>query len=391
MRKVKVAFFAEILIADFDGAARTMFQLFERIDPEKFEFLFICASGPDQIQGFECLKVPSLRIPFNKNYVIGMPSLANRDTWARLDDFAPDLIHIATPSFLGHFALRYARGKSVPVTTIYHTHFISYIAYYLKYLPFLVKPIENLTRKSQNRFYDLCDTIYIPSTSIARELAEYGMSSKNMKIWKRGMDTGLFSPQKKDTEYLRTLTGNDRPTILFASRLVWEKNLETLIDIYNAVRMEGLSYNFIIAGDGVARRECEERMPDAIFPGQLDHEQLSVLYASASVFVFPSVSETFGNVVLEAMASGLVPVVADGGGSRDFIEEGENGYKCEPYDAAAYLEKIKQIIENPVLQTRLSKNAVQYSQSYDWDELARVYFSDLIALTAPTEKIKIEN
>ncbi|CAG5068161.1 GDP-mannose-dependent alpha-mannosyltransferase [Dyadobacter sp. CECT 9623] len=391
MRKVKVAFFAEILIADFDGAARTMFQLFERIDHERFEFLFICASGPDQIFGFDCLKIPSLRIPFNRNYVIGMPGRAPEGTWEKLDHFAPDLVHIATPSFLGHFALKYARNKSLPVTSIYHTHFVSYIAYYLKYLPFLIKPVESLTRKYQNEFYDQCDKVYIPSTSIAKELVEAGMSPKNMKIWKRGMDTGLFSPGKKDENYLQTLTGNTKPTILFASRLVWEKNLETLISIYELVRSGGLSYNFIVVGDGVARKDCEARMPGAIFPGRLGHEQLSVLYASASVFVFPSVSETFGNVVLEAMASGLVPVVADGGGSRDFIEEGENGYKCSPYEAAAYVEKIREVIENPSLQARLSQNAVQYSQSYDWDELARVYFSDLIALTAPIEKLELEN
>ncbi|KQS31018.1 glycosyltransferase family 1 protein [Dyadobacter sp. Leaf189] len=391
MRKVRVAFFAEILVADFDGAARTMFQLFNRIDPGQFEFLFICASGPEQVRGFDCVRIPSLPIPFNSHYVIGMPAFAATETRARLDAFQPDLVHIATPSFLGHFGLSYAKENRLPVTSIYHTHFISYISYYFKYLPFLIKPVENRVRKWQNRFYGSCDKVYIPSTSIANELVESGMAPHNMKIWKRGMDTSLFSPTKKDEQYLRKLTGNDLPTVLFASRLVWEKNLETLIDIYNLLKAEHVPCNFIVAGDGVARKDCEARMPDAIFPGQLDHTQLSVLYASATVFVFPSVSETFGNVVLEAMASGLVPVVADGGGSRDFIAEGENGFKCAPYDAFCYVEKIREVIENPALRSRLSENAIEYSRSYDWDELARVYFSDLIALAQPTEKIQFED
>jgi glycosyltransferase involved in cell wall biosynthesis len=391
MKKVKVAFFAEILISDFDGAARTMFQLFNRIDRDQFELLFICASGPDQVNGFECFQIPSLPIPFNSHYVIGMPAVAATDIRQKLDAFGPDLVHIATPSFLGHFGLGYAKEKQLPVTSIYHTHFVSYISYYFKYLPFLIKPIENRIKKLQNSFYGQCDKVYIPSTSIAKELADSGMPTHNMKIWKRGMDTSLFSPHKKDTQYLQKLTGNNAPVILFASRLVWEKNLETLIDIYRLLEEENFPCNFIVAGDGVARKECESKMPNAIFPGQLDHAELSILYASATVFVFPSVSETFGNVVLEAMASGLVPVVADGGGSRDFIEEGENGFKCEPYNAACYVEKIKELIRNTELRARLSGNAIEYSRSYDWDELARVYFSDLIELAERTQKIALED
>lgn len=386
MEKIRVAFFAEILVADFDGASRTMFQLFDRIDREKFDFLFICGTGPSDIGGFECLRLPTVRIPFNKKYNIALPALNAKRIYARLDEFQPDIVHIATPSFMGHFALDYASQKNIPVVTIYHTHFVSYITYYLKYLPFLIAPIERLARKSQNRFYDGCKKVYVPSASIAKELEKMGMLPDKIKIWKRGVDPRLFSVSKKDENYVRQITGNELPAVLFASRLVWEKNLETLIDIYNLLQKEDFPCNFIVAGDGIAFKECRKRMPGAIFLGELDHQTLSVLYASSSVFVFPSVSETFGNVVLEAMASGLVPVVADGGGSRDFISEGENGYKCEPNDAGEYVGKIKLILENPSLQSRLSANAVLHSQIYNWDELAKVYFSDLAEFVVPVNE-----
>ncbi|TLV03337.1 glycosyltransferase family 4 protein [Dyadobacter luticola] len=385
MEKIRVAFFAEILIADFDGASRTMFQLFERIDHDRFEFLFICGTGPEQVAGFECLHLPTIQIPLNSKYKIALPALGTKTIQARLDAFAPDVIHIATPSPMGHFALDYASRKEIPVVTIYHTHFISYIHYYLKYLPFLISPVEKLAQNIQNRFYDGCQKVYVPSSSMVSELGKMGMDAGKMKIWKRGIDGALFSPTKKNPDYLRQLTGNDLPTVFFASRLVWEKNLETLIEIHHLLQEENVSCNFLIAGDGVASKECRQRMSDAIFLGEVDHETLSVLYASATVFVFTSVSETFGNVVLEAMASGLVPVVADGGGSRDFITNGENGYKCEPNDAAEYVGRIKKLIESRLLRHSLSKNAIEHSRAYDWDELANIYFNDLAELASPVE------
>jgi glycosyltransferase involved in cell wall biosynthesis len=391
MRKTRVVFFAEILISDFDGASRTMFQLFNRIDPARFEFLFICASGPDQLHGFECFKVPAVPIPFNSKYVIGLPGLAAGRVRERVDAFRPDVVHIATPSFLGHFGLKYARERALPVISIYHTHFISYMSYYFRFVPFLIKTMEKAVQDKQNAFYNQCNLVYIPSTSIANELVGMGLQQERIKIWKRGMDTSLFSPAKKDEAYLRNLTGNALPTVLFASRLVWEKNLETLIRIYEILEEQQIACNFVVVGDGVAAKDCRQRMPNAIFPGHLGHKQLSVLYASASVFVFPSVSETFGNVVLEAMASGLVPVIADGGGSRDFIDNGVNGFKCAPDDAACYVRDIRKVLEDTRLRASLSVAAVKYSQSYDWNELADTYFEDLTALAKHTEQIDFEN
>ncbi|NIJ54509.1 glycosyltransferase family 4 protein [Dyadobacter arcticus] len=382
MRKIKVVFFAEILVPDFDGASRTMFQLLDRIDAGRFDFLFVCGSGADRINQFECIKLPTLPIPLNPKYKLAIPSFSTEELLRKLDGFAPDVIHIATPSLLGHFGLKYARSRHIPVISIYHTHFISYISYYFKYFPFLIRPVRNYLRKTQNEFYGYCQKIYIPSVTLARELIESGMPKENIKIWQRGIDTTLFSPNKKNEVYIRQLTGNDRPVILFASRLVWEKNLETLIAIYAKLKEKGIQYNWVVAGDGSARKECERRMPDAIFLGQLDHGSLSVLYASASLFIFPSISETFGNVVLEAMASGLVPVIADGGGSKDMITNGFNGYKCKADDPDAFVEKIAVILEDEALRLTLRKNALEYIKAFDWEELAQIYFDDLVELAS---------
>lgn len=377
MAKIKIAFFAEILIADFDGASRTMFQLIDRIDPSLFEFLFICGTGPDRIAGFECLKTPSIFLPMAKKYRLAMPMLSQNKIRQKLDNFAPDVIHIATPSLLGHFALSYAAQKHISTISIYHTHFISYLDYYLNKLPFLIHPAKKQMLAKQNDFYNRCDLVYVPSSSLAQELMDTGIEKKHLKLWKRGIDLKLFSPTKRDKRRLERITGNSSPCILFASRLVWEKNLTTLIAVYDLIQQEGLKYNLVIVGDGTAVQRCKQRMPKACFTGQLDHDTLSYIYASASVFVFPSVTETFGNVVLEAMASGLPCVIADGGGSSDFIQNGVNGLKCPANDAHAFLDRIRLIIENPRLGRQFTAAALQICEEYDWELLSVTYFDDL--------------
>jgi glycosyltransferase involved in cell wall biosynthesis len=382
--KIRIAFFADMLIADYDGAVRTMYQLLNRIDHNRFEFLFVCGEGPAEVNGFPCLHVPSFTLPINRNYRMALPFLAKKKLHDSLEAFAPQVVHIATPSFLGQFALKYAGQQQLPVLSIYHTHFVSYIEYYFSATPFLINPVKSKLVETQNGFYNQCSLIYMPSQSIARELAASGVQEHRMKLWQRGIDTHLFSPEKRSPEVVHRLTGNTRKNILFASRLVWEKNLETLFRIYDLLQQQNEPYNLLVVGDGVAREACEKHMPEAIFTGKLNHEKLSQLYASADVFLFPSISEAYGNVVLEAMASGLPCVIGNGGGSRDFIRQGENGFTCEPYNERDYVEKLKRVLENPPLAAQFIELGLQYSQQLDWNTLAATYFDDLGRLARNT-------
>ena len=377
MQKIRVAFFAEILIEDFDGASRTMFQLLRRIPKEQFEFLFICGVGPDTLFGFECVRIPTVPLPMNAGYRMAVPLLAKGRIRKRLRDFDPQVVHIATPSLLGEFALQYAAAQGLPVLSIYHTHFISYVDYYFRHVPALIPFIKPTVAARQKKFYNRCDLIYVPAEAIVKELTEMGIERARMKIWKRGMDTSLFSPEKRNPGRMQRLTGNEQPVVLFASRLVWEKNLATLFRIYALMKSRNLPYNLLVVGAGEAEKTCREQMPDAVFTGKVDHETLAELYASADVFLFPSVSESYGNVVLEAMASGLPCVIAAGGGSQDFIDQGINGFKCSPYDEADYLEKIERILQDSMLRQQFSERGRSYSFAHDWAQLAGVYFEDL--------------
>ncbi|MDF1698804.1 MAG: glycosyltransferase family 1 protein [Saprospiraceae bacterium] len=376
-RKIKVAFFADILVKNFDGASRTMFQIIERIPKDEFEFLFFCGLPPSEDIGHEYMKIPTMPFPFNSTYRFAIPMFSWFSMRKKLKAFQPDVIHIASPSPLGDFAFQYKRRRNIPVITIYHTHFLSYIDYYLRTIPFLVKPAKNTVAFGQRMFYDQSTLMYIPTMQMVDELKKFGFDTGKMKIWQRGINHELFNPSKKDINKIQAITSNDKPNILFASRLVWEKNLGTLIKIYRENKARGGAFNLIIAGDGVAKEVLEQKMPDAFMLGKISHDELAILYASVDVFVFPSVSETYGNVVVEAMASGCPCVIARGGGSQSLVQHGVTGYLCEPNNAAEYMDRAEELIHSDELRTNIIENGLKYTKNLDWDVLADTYFNDV--------------
>ena len=162
--------------------------------------------------------------------------------------------------------------------------------------------------------------------------------------------------------------------------MVWEKNIQTLIEIYKQLEAEGLEYNLIVAGDGTAKDEAMQLMPKAIFLGKLDHAELSRLYASADAFVFTSTSETYGNVVIEAMASGLPCVIANGGGSASLVEHGHTGFKCMPNNAKEYVYFLHKILSDEKLNQQIRAAGMDYIKQLDWSALADTYFEDVYEL-----------
>ncbi|MEY3419931.1 MAG: GDP-mannose-dependent alpha-mannosyltransferase [Bacteroidota bacterium] len=387
-QKLRLAFFAEILIEDFDGASRSITNILNRIPADQYDVLLICGVPPKNKTNWQLFTVPVVKIPINEDYSMAVPQLGINRLNKQLIDFNPDVIHISTPSLLGKFALSYGRKQSIPVITVYHTHFISYIDYYLSKMKFLIPVVKGWIITGQKSFYAKCDKVYIPTKAMKNELLDMGFDEHNFRIWPRGINTTIFSPEKKDINHMHSITRNTNKNILFASRLVWEKNLETLIRIYQLCTSKNLPYNFIIAGDGVASDGLKEKMPDAFFLGHQNHECLAVLYASCDVFLFTSISETFGNVVIEAQASGLPVVIANGGGSAGLVDHGINGYLCAHQDDAKYLEYITELCENEVLRGFLVQNAFESVKQYQWSSLMDIYLNDLQALKYKKEQEK---
>jgi len=387
--KIKVAFFAEILIEDFDGASRTIFQLIKSIPKVRFEFLFFCGVAPNATFDHEIYEVPTIALPFNKGYKMAIPFFQKDRLHRRLNEFAPDVIHISTPSPLGNAALDYSTMENIPVISIYHTHFLSYVDYYLEHFKVLVPSVKQMMTTMLKNFYNQCTLVYMPTQIMISELGNLGFSDANMKLWPRGLDTNKFDVAKRDVIILRNTTKNNKPNLLFASRLVWEKNLKTLVKIYQKIEDEGSQYNLIIAGDGMASEDLKKMMPNAFFLGKLSHDELAKVYASADVFVFTSISESYGNVVAEAMASGLPCVIANGGGSASFIDHGMNGYLCDPENEIDYLNHIKSVLRNENLRNQFIQKGLEKTKALKWSHLTATYFADLEILASVHSSVAI--
>jgi len=393
MKRIKVAFFAENLIDDFDGASRTVFQILDRIPRDEFEFMYFTAVPPKngkQVEG-EIFKFRSVAIPSNETYRMGLPYFSKAEMWAALDDFEPDVIHFTSPSPCATYAKKYGKEKGVPVIAIYHTHFISYVKYYFRKMKFLTSFFEKKVCNITYGYYNDLEKVYVPTDEIIHDLKGLArLKGDNLKLWQRGLDNELFSPNKKDIPYIQGITGNTNKNVLFASRLVWEKNLDALIALYRYFEKKGDRVNFIVAGDGIAMKEMRRNMPKAHFLSMVGHEDLSRLYASADVFFFPSDTETYGNVVVEAMASGLPCVVANGGGPKSYIQHSETGFLCEANDIEAYYKAISNILNDKELRGKLSYNALEFTKQLSWNSLVNVYFNDLRRLTRKPQPVVIQ-
>lgn len=321
--------------------------------------------------------VPSFRAPGRPDYRVSLglsPSVRRQ-----LEAFRPTLFHIATPDLLGYQALQLAQDWDVPVVSSYHTHFSSYLKYY--HLSFL----EGMLWTYLRHFYQQCKHVYVPSPSIADELRAHGITD-GIRLWPRGVETDTFNPSHRSMAWRRHLgIGDDEVVVSFVSRLVWEKGLDVYADVIARLEAAQIPHRSLIVGDGPARRELEAQLPNTLFTGYLSGDALARAYASSDVFLFPSDTETFGNVVTEAMASGLPTVCANAGGSADHVEHGTTGYLAPAGDADAFFDATAHLVTDAALRQRMGAAARERAEAYDWEEvLGRMHrYYDEILLSTP--------
>lgn len=344
-----------------DGVALTLNRLVGHLQREGARVLVAAPVGRiaavDHVG--ELVAAPSAPIPFRSEYrmALGLTPALRR----RLEAFDPTVVHVATPDLLGRQALSFARARGTPVVASYHTRYEAYLKDYG--LAFL----EELVGAWVRRFYAACDEVYVPSASMARHLAETGFAD-NVRLWPRGVDLVRFHPRQRD-ETWREALGVDaaRPIIAFVGRLVREKRLDTLVDALGRLAAAGIPHQALIVGEGPDRAILERALPTAVFTGFLTGEALARAYASADIFLFPSDTESFGNVTLEAMASGLPAVAADATGSRCLVENRVTGFLAAPGDGAAFAAALARLATDPDLRRGMGEAARLRSQAFSWD------------------------
>jgi len=304
--------------------------------------------------------VPAIPFPGRGEYrlPLGIPPRVQRD----LKEFGANIFHISSPEFMAHRAVTLARKWDIPVVASVHTRFETYFRYYN--MAWIEPAVEALIR----RLYRRCDAIFAPSESMAQVLREQRMSY-DIGIWSRGVETDIFSPAQRDMDWRRSLgIQDDVPVICFIGRVVMEKGLDVFAESIDALHRRGVHAKVLVIGEGPAREWFETRLgKDAIFIGFQRGDDLARAIASSDMLLNPSVTETFGNVTLEAMACGLPVIAARATGSLSLVEDKVTGRLIRPGANEQFAAAVKHYCEN--LDARAAAGAAgrAVSERYSWD------------------------
>ena len=374
-RPLRIAIVASSYNYIKDGVALTLNRLVDYLERHGVEVLVFAPVGkaPAFAHHGTIVPVPSIPLPRRPEYRLaaGLPRRALRA-------FRPDLIHIAfAPDLLGLSAWRAAKRWNIPLVASYHTRYEAYLRHY-----WFVAGLKGLMASYLRRFYGACREVYVPSQSMVDTLLADGLRD-NFRLWPRGVDLAEFSPTRRSAEWrTRHGIGEGEVVILHVSRLVREKRTDTLVAALQLLEARGIAHRSVIVGDGPERAHLERHLPRAVFTGFLQGDALGAAYGSSDIFLFPSDSESFGNVTLEAMASGLPCVCANATGSRSLVLPGCTGYCVTAGRADEFADGLAALAGNPALRHRMGKAARDRSREFSWDatmERLLGYYRSLLA------------
>lgn len=369
---MRIAYFTESLPPLTDGVARTYTRLAETLNRRKIDFLFFASVLPKEEEPWRgrVIHVPWIPFPLYRYYRVGIPNPFRLNPI--LDRFKPDLIQVAAPTPMGIFGQNYALKRNIPCVSSYHTHFVDYFPYY--HVKWSIKWGWDYMRW----FYNRTRVIFAPSHDTVSELKKRGF--EGLELWPRGIDRSRFSPRLRSEALRKKLGLGKEKLLLFVGRLVQEKGLDELSKAALALRRQGYRFHLAFAGDGPYRSILEKRLPQSHYFGFIQGRELSELYASSDLFVFPSTTETFGNVVLEAFASGLPVVGAAQGGSLDLVKPGVNGLLAKPLDAEDLTRQVRTLLDNPKTVKRMVQGALATAAHFHWPVINRKLLNHCQAL-----------
>jgi glycosyltransferase involved in cell wall biosynthesis len=332
------------------------------------------ADTPQRAEGYEELLRPGMPIPRYPQLKMGLPSgSALLRAWR---ERRPDLVHIATEGPLGWSALGAARKLGLPVASDFHTNFHAYSRHYGA--AWLARPVAAVLR----RFHNRCDCTLVPTDEMAADLTRLGF--ERLRVVGRGVDASTFSPQRRRRE-LRVQWGadDDTPVALCVSRFAPEKNFPLVIEAYEAMRRANPIVKLVLVGDGPMLAELRRAHTGSVIAGRLVNGELSAHYASADVFLFPSVTETFGNVTLEAMASGLAVVAYRTAAARQHLEHGRSALLAETGDRSAFIAHAERLARDPALARALGRAARAAAEPISWERITRDFEAVLAGVAVP--------
>ena len=309
----------------------------------------------------DLVAIPSIAFPGRSEY--RFPLTFSGGARADCADFRPNVVHVASPDFVSHRAVSWARRRGVPLLASVHTRFETYPRYYN--MAWGEPVVEAILR----RFYRRCDALVAPSESMAQVLREQRMNY-DISIWSRGVDRTVFNPGRRDNAWRRALgIDDDTVAIGFLGRLVMEKGLDVFSDTIDDLRRRNVKHKVLVIGDGPARGWLEARLPGAAFAGFQTGADLGRAVASMDVLFNPSVTETFGNVSMVTMACALPVVAAAATGSQSLVSDGVSGRLIPPGAVHQFAEALRTYVEQPALRAAHGAAGEARAGEFSWDRI----------------------
>lgn len=355
---MRIAFFTDTYLPQVNGVTRTINRLRSFLAERRIDSIVLAPEDPRGISQEGLFVFKSIALPFYPELRLGIPWDFQVDNI--MSKFRPDVVHLVTEYTIGLAGLKWAQKTQTPIVASYHTNFPEYLMYYN--LPFLSEAAWHYL----SWFHNQCRLNFCPSDVTKDVLVSRGF--QNVEVWGRGVDTGLFSPSKKDMALRQKYCGGkDCLLLLYAGRLAPEKDLHVLVKAFEKIKRQFPDTKLVMVGEGpLAQKLKQESCRDVIFTGELGQKELAVHYASCDIFAFPSASETYGNAVLEAMASGIPVVAPLRGGVKENLYPGFNGLDFKPHDAAEMARAIMRLIKYGDVRRQMGQNARHHAESRTW-------------------------
>ncbi|MBE0598240.1 MAG: glycosyltransferase family 1 protein [Desulfuromonadales bacterium] len=360
---MRIALVSETYVPQVNGVSRTLEALVGHLAAQGDQVQLLIpryhAAGLSYPPGVSAVCFRAVALPFYREVVL--PLASPQRLRQELSDFNPDLVHIATEGPLGLAALKAAVSLGLPVVSSYHSNFSDYLRLYG------FGWLEGLAWRYLRRIHNATALTFCPTPSICCRLEVKGF--RNLQLWGRGIDCERFHPGKRDLELRRSWgAGPGDPVALYVGRLAKEKNLELLLAAWRQV--PGENRRLLLTGDGPLRARLERLKDDRVlFTGYRQGEELARLYASADLFVFPSLTETFGNVVAEAMASGLPAVGFRVPGPQDVIMDGRTGMLVGEIAAGRFAVAIDQLLTTGEKRRQMGEAARAWAEDQSWSSI----------------------
>lgn len=369
----RVAIFAEAFLPKLDGVSKSAYLTLQYLEKTGREVMVFAPDiSPTHVSSSRVVPLRSIGMPFAPETRVGL--MPNPGVGRLLDEFQPDLIHLFSPALLGVNGLVGGLNRKIPVIANYQTDLPGYTEHYGFNL--LGKGLRDWLRTLHNR----CHLTLVPSQYTMRQLQQWGY--RRLRTWGRGVDSKRFNPMHHSQEWReRLLNGRDPNSLIciYVGRLAHEKRVDLLLEV---AKLPGVALTII--GDGAMREELETMFAgtNTYFMGYQVGEDLSHAYASADVFTFTGSNETFGQVVQEALASGLPSVVINEGGVAELVIENKTGYTCSS-DPQSFVNAVQRLRDDPALRRQMAINARQFAEQRPWESVMgqlEGYYSEAIML-----------